>query len=368
MIKRHFLLIAAGALMVLMAVAVIVRLSFADEGGGGGPGGGPGGGRGGGGGQEVAVVEVGERAFSDSLQLLGVARGQRSVNIASTNTELITRVLFRDGQTVRAGQPLVELQAREQEAGIIEARARVEQARRDHDRTRELVDRGIAPRVNLEQAESALKSAQASLEAAEARRGERVIRAPFSGVLGLTTITPGTLVGPGTVITTLDDISTVRIDFPLPERFIGTIRPGAAIEATADAYPGVVFGGRVAQVDTRIDEVTRSVTARAEMPNADGRIRPGMSVRVRVQQGQRQSVAVPEAAVQYEGSGAFVYRLAEGERGQVAQRVEVVPGAVEGGYVEIRSGLAPGEIVISEGLNRIQAGAPVRARAGGRAL
>ena len=178
MIKRHFLLVAAGVLVLLMAVAVIVRLSFADDGGGQG---GPGGGRGGA--QEVAAVETTERTFSDTLQLVGVARGQRSVEIASTNTELITRVLFRDGQSVRAGAPLVELQAREQEAGMIEARARVEQAQRDYDRAKELVDRGIAPRVNLEQADSALKAAQASLEAAEARRGERVIRAPFSGVL-----------------------------------------------------------------------------------------------------------------------------------------------------------------------------------------
>jgi membrane fusion protein (multidrug efflux system) len=159
-IKRHFLLVAAAVLVGLMAVAVIFRLSFADEGGGGG---GPGGGRGGA--QEVAAVETTERTFSDTLQLVGVARGQRSVEIASTNTELITRVLFRDGQSVRAGAPLVELQAREQEAGMIEARARVEQAQRDYDRSKELVDRGIAPRVNLEEADSALKAAQASLEA-----------------------------------------------------------------------------------------------------------------------------------------------------------------------------------------------------------
>ncbi len=357
MIKRHFLLVAAGVLILLMAVAVIVRLSFADE-GGGGPGG-PGGGRGGGGGQEVAVVETAERTFSDSLQLVGVARGQRSVNIASTNTELITRVLFRDGQTVRAGAPLVELQAREQEAGIIEARARLEQAQRNYDRSKELVDRGIAPRVNLEQADSALKAAQASLEAAEARRGERVIRAPFSGVLGLTSVTPGTLVGPGTVITTLDDISTIRIDFPLPERYLARAQPGTPISATADAFPGSQFSGQIARVDPRIDEVTRSATARAEGPHPAGRIRPGMSMRVTVRQGQRQSLAVPESAVQYEGEGAFVYRIAPGERGQIAQRVEVEAGVVEGGYVEILSGLDAGETVVASGLNRIQPGAPV---------
>lgn len=355
MIKRHFLLAAAAVLIVLMAVAVIVRLSFADEGGGGGPGGG----RGGAGGQEVAAVETTERTFSDTLQLVGVARGQRSVNIASTNTELITRVLFRDGQAVRAGAPLVELQAREQEAGMIEARARVEQAQRDYDRSKELVDRGIAPRVNLEQADSALKAAQASLEAAEARRGERVIRAPFGGVLGLTTVTPGTLVGPGTVITTLDDISTIRIDFPLPERYLARVQSGTPISATADAFPGSQFTGRIARVDTRIDEVTRSATARAELPNPEGRIRPGMSMRVTVRQGRRQSLAVPESAIQYEGEGAFVYRIMPAEGGRIAQRVEVETGVVEDGYVEILSGLDAGETVVASGLNRIQPGAPV---------
>ena len=354
MIKRHFLLVAAGVLVLLMAVAVIVRLSFADDGGGQG---GPGGGRGGA--QEVAAVEATERTFTDTLQLVGVARGQRSVEIASTNTELITRVLFRDGQSVRAGAPLVELQAREQEAGMIEARARVEQAQRDYDRAKELVDRGIAPRVNLEQADSALKAAQASLEAAEARRGERVIRAPFSGVLGLTTVTPGTLVGPGTVITTLDDISTIRIDFPLPERYLSRVQSGTPISATADAFPGSQFTGRIARVDTRIDEVTRSATARAELPNPEGRIRPGMSMRVTVRQGQRQSLAVPESAIQYEGEGAFVYRIMPAEAGQIAQRIEVETGVVEDGYVEILSELDAGDAVVASGLNRIQPGAPV---------
>ena len=358
MIKRHFLLVIAAALVVVMAIAVIVRLSFAEE-GGGGPGGPGGPGRGGGGGQQVAVVDAAERTFSDSLQLVGVARGLRSVNIVSPTSELITRVLFRDGQAVRAGAPLLELQTREEDADIIEAQSRVDQARRDYERTRDLADRGIAPRVTAEQAEAALRAAEASLEAAEARRGDRMIRAPFSGVLGLTSVTPGTLVGPGTVITTLDDISTIRIDFPLPERYLGRVQPGTPISATADAFAGSQFTGRIARIDTRLDEVTRAATARAEIPNPEGRIRPGMSMRVTVRQGQRQSLAVPEAAVQYEGEGAFVYRVVDGERGQIAQRVEVEAGVVEGGYVEILSGLDAGETVVASGLNRIQPGAPV---------
>jgi RND family efflux transporter MFP subunit len=136
----------------------------------------------------------------------------------------------------------------------------------------------------LEQAETALETAQASLQAAQARRGDRVIRAPFSGRVGLTTVTPGTLINPGAVITTLDDTSTIRVDFPLPERYLNLLRPGAQLTATADAYGDEPFTGRIALIDTRVNETTRAATARAEFPNPGGRIRPGMLMRVAVQQ------------------------------------------------------------------------------------
>lgn len=357
MIKRHFFLIAAGVLLALMVLAVILRMAFAGDEKGGGPGGpgGPGGGRG----QAVSQAVATERQFTDQIRVLGVARGRRSVNITSSTSELITRVLFTDGQRVAAGAPLVELQAREEDAGIIEARAQLAQAQRQYDRYKTLADRGIAPRVTAEDAETALESARASLSAAQARRGDRLIRAPFSGVLGLSSVTAGTLVNPGGVITTLDDIDVIRVDFPVPERFLGVLRTGAPITANVDAYGEQTFSGRIALIDTRVNEQTRSVTARAEIPNPGGRIRPGMAVRVAVEQGVRTAPAVPESALQYEGEGAFVYRIARGERGLTAQRVEVETGAVEGGFVEILSGLAAGDRVVGSGLNRIQPGAPV---------
>ncbi|MBU4136351.1 MAG: efflux RND transporter periplasmic adaptor subunit [Alphaproteobacteria bacterium] len=359
MIRRHFFILLAAVLLGLMVLAVVLRMAFAgDEKAGGGPGGrgGPGGGRG----QTVSEAVIGARAFTDEIRVLGVARGRRSVNITSSTSELITRVLFTDGQRVAAGTPLVELQAREEDAGIIEARAQVAQAQRQYDRYRTLADRGIAPRVTAEDAETALETAQASLTAAQARRGDRLIRAPFAGVLGLSSVTAGTLVNPGGVITTLDDIDVVRVDFPVPERYLGVLRPGAPIRATIDAYGDESFGGRIALIDTRINEQTRAVTARAEIPNPGVRIRPGMAVRVAVQQGQRTAPAAPEAAVQYEGDGAFVYRIARGDEGSTAQRVEVETGSVEGGFVEILSGLDVGDRVVGSGLNRIQPGAPIR--------
>lgn len=366
MIKRHFFLIAAGVLIVLMVLAVILRMAFAgdEKSGAGGPGG-----RGGRpGGQEVSQAVATPRQFADQIRVLGVARGRRSVNVTSSTSELITRVLFTDGQRVAAGTPLVQLQAREEDAGVIEARAQVARARSMYERYRQLGDRGFASPMMIEQYETELETAQASLNAAQARQGDRTIRAPFAGVIGLSTVTAGTLVNPGGVIATLDDIDVVRVDFPVPERYLGTLRTGASIAATIDAYGDEVFGGRIALIDTRVNEQTRAVTARAEIPNPGGRIRPGMAVRVAIAQGQRTAPAVPEAAVQYEGDGAFVYRIARGEGGATAQRVEVDTGAVEGGFVEIVSGLSAGDRVVGSGLNRIQPGAPVRVagQGGGR--
>ncbi len=360
-IKRHFFLVAAAVLLALMVVAAIVKVSAGDEKKAAGPGGGRGRGA-----QQVSEAVVAQRPFSDQVRVLGVARGERSVNVTSSTTELITRVLFADGQYVSAGAPLVELQAREEDAAIIEARANVNQAQREYDRYKALADRGVAPQVMLEQAETALETAQASLQAAQARRGDRVIRAPFSGRVGLTTVTPGTLINPGAVITTLDDTSTIRVDFPLPERYLNLLRPGAQLTATADAYGDEPFTGRIALIDTRVNETTRAATARAEFPNPGGRIRPGMLMRVAVQQGQRQSAAVPESAVQYEGAGAFVYRIAPGQNGSTAQRVEVETGAVENGFVEILSGIEAGDRIVGSGLNRIQPGAPVSVGGQGR--
>jgi len=367
-IKRHFFIVGAAVLLGLMVLAAVLRIALADDdkGGSGGPGGGRGG-PGGGRGQQVAVATVAPREFSDTIQVLGVARGLRSVTITSSTTELITRVLFRDGQTVAAGQPLVQLQAREEDADIIEARARVAQAEREHERYKELAERGVAPRVTAENAETALETARAALAAAQARLGDRVIRAPFAGTLGLTTVTAGTLINPGAAITTLDDTRTIRVDFPVPERFLGRLRPGTPIVATSDAFPGQSFSGRIALIDSRVNEQTRAATARAEFPNPGGAMRPGMLMRVAVRQGARTAAAAPEAAVQYEGQRAFVFRIARGERGSTAQRAEIEPGAVENGFVEILSGVETGERIVGSGLNRIQPGAPVSPAGEGRA-
>jgi membrane fusion protein (multidrug efflux system) len=354
-VRRHFFLIAAGAALLLMVVLGGLKMATGDAGAKGkGPGGA------GGRAASVAQVVVTARPFADRISVLGVAKGRQSVTITSDTAELVTAVHFRDGQAVSRGQVLVTLKATEQDAGVAEAQARENQAARDYARWKTLADKGIAPKATAEQYLAALETARASTGAARARRGDRVIRAPFAGIVGLSDIAPGALISPGSPIVSLDDLSLIRVDFDVPDRYLAVLREGSPILATPDAYPDQSFTGRIAQVDTRIDTATRAITARAEFANAGRRIKPGMMMRVEVEHGQRTALSVPETAVQYEGDQAFVFVITPRDQGAVARKAPVTPGAAEGGFVELREGVKAGDKVVADGLNRLQDGQQVR--------
>lgn len=317
---------------------------------------GPGGRRGFAGAAAVAPAVVGVRPFADRLEVLGVAKGRESVTLTSNTTEMVDEVRFRPGQKVSKGQVLIELRQTEEDANIMQAQATLSQAKSDADRWTALADRGVAPRATAEQYQAAYRTAQANLRAAEARRGDRVIRAPFSGVVGLTDVAPGALISPGAVIATLDDTSVIRVDFDVPDRFLSVVREGMPITARTDSFPDDVSRGTIAKLDTRIDEKTRAIKARAEFPNPSGKLKPGMLMRVAIDRGTRQSVAAPEAAVQFAGDRPFVYVIAQHDKRLVAEQRAVLTGAIENGFVEIREGLKPGERVVADGMNRVQPG------------
>ncbi len=360
MIRRHFFLIVAAALLGLMVVGGALKLATAQPKGQGGPGGGGPGGRA----AAVSQVTVTSRPFIDRIEVLGVAKGRQSVTITSNTTELVTAVRFRDGQRVGQGQVLVELKAGEEDAGLIEAQARLSQAEREYARWKALADQGIAPRATAEQYLSTLETARAGVKAANARKLDRVIRAPFSGVVGLTDVAPGSLISPGSPIVSLDDVAVVRVDFEVPDRYLPVLREGAPIVARPDAYADDAFQGRIALLDSRIDAATRAITARAEFPNPAGRIKPGMLMRVTISHGGRDALAVPEAAVQFEGDQAYVFVIAARGEGQAARKQAIDTGVSQDGFVEIRGGLKAGDRIVADGLNRIQDGQPVRVGGG----
>ena len=380
MFRRHFFLLFALVVLALMVIAGVTKVgltpsgkSSASSGAGVGQGsggaagaGGRKGGRGGGG-AVVSMVEIKPDTFVDAIEVLGVAKGRRSVTLTAATTQLVQRVRFTEGQTVAKGAVLVELKTNEQDAGLAQSDAKLVQAARAYDRWKALSATGYASKAALDGYQAAWLSAKADVKAAQARQNDRLIRAPFAGTLGLSDVGPGALVNPGAPIVTLDDLSAIRVDFQVPERYLSRIAKGQAITAVVDAYPKDSIAGAIAMIDTRVDERTRALTARAEFPNPDRKLKPGMMVRVSIVKGSRQGLAAPEAAVSVQGESAFVYVLhTEGPKTMVEQR-PVVTGLRQHNMVEITDGVRAGEHIVADGLNKIQPGQPVKiAGSGGR--
>src|SRR5690606_8602746 len=171
------------------------------------------------------------------------------------------------------------------------------------------VERGTIPRAQLDTQRAMRDSARARADSIRARLAERVITAPFSGVLGFRQVSDGALVTPGTVIAVLDDISTIKLDFSVPEVLLATLSAGQAITAKSIAYPDREFRGVVSSVGSRVDPVTRAVTVRADVPNADGLIKPGMLMSVELMTQPRQAVVIPELALIQVGMRQSVFRV-----------------------------------------------------------
>lgn len=304
----------------------------------------------------VITAPVRQRELDIGLQAIGTANSNEAVSITSKVTNIVTAIRFTDGQTVQAGQILVELDRQTAEADLAAAKAAFEESRSQFNRARELLASQVVSRAQHEQLEATMKSNEARMAAAEARLSDTYIRAPFAGVVGLRRISLGALINPGTVITTLDDTRTIKVDFSVPEGQVGALGAGQKILARTTAYPGRQFSGSVVSVDSRVDPSTRSVIVRATVPNRDGALKPGMYLTVDLSQDQRPALVVPEEALVPEQARQFVYVL----QGDVVAKREVTLGRREPGFVEITNGVSNGERVVVEGTLKLRDGVPVR--------
>lgn len=222
----------------------------------------------------VVAAEAHVQPLSERVEALGTLQADESVAITSQVTETISVVHFDDGQRVRAGDPLVEMTSAEEHALLEEARVRTREAERQYERVKSLVAQRSASESLLDERKRDLDTARALLTAIESRVADRFIKAPFDGVLGLRNISPGALVEPGALITTLDDDRLMKLDFSVPSIHLASLQPGLGIEATSSAFGARVFKGVVRGVDSRIDPVTRSVRVRAILPNPTSRSNP----------------------------------------------------------------------------------------------
>jgi membrane fusion protein (multidrug efflux system) len=303
----------------------------------------------------IASVVTPERLLTQ-INALGTAHANEAVEVTSKTSNLVTAVRFHDGQTVRLGQVLIELDSAQARADLAAAEAASAESNSQLKRSQELIDTKIISPSQFEQLEATKKANEARVASARSRVADTIIRAPFSGRVGLRRVSVGSLVNPGTTITTLDDLSIIKVDFSVPENFLAGLREGLKVTATAAAFPGRQFAGTVTGVDSRIDPVTRSVTVRANVPNTDLALKPGMFLDVSLARDERQALMVPEGALVPEQSKQFLFVVEDGR----AVRREVRIGRRQPGKVEVVDGLQSGDQVIVEGTQKVREGAPVR--------
>lgn len=301
----------------------------------------------------VTTTVVTGSPWQDSLEALGTTAANESLLITAKVTETVVRVNFEDGDLVEAGQVLVDLSGRVELAGLEEARAAYREAEQQMRRQQQLTDQKLVPASQLDTQRAAVDSAKARLDATRARLSDRVITAPFSGVLGFRRVSPGTLVTPGTTITSLDDISLIKLDFSIPETYLKVLATGQTISAHSAAYPDRDFTGVVRTLGSRVDPITRAIAVRAEIANTDHALRPGMLLTVELFQPQRQTLVIPEIAVVQVAREAFVFRV---QADQSVERVAVTLGGRRRGQVEVRSGLSAGDRIVVDGTVKLRPG------------
>jgi len=305
---------------------------------------------------EMAVV----REVRDEVEAIGTTRANESVTIGAKVTDTVSKVNFEDGQIVEGGAILVELTNREQSALLDESEANLIDARNQARRLEMLAAEGLAPLSQLDEAHARLSASEARFQSIVARLEDRLIRAPFSGLLGFREVSEGTLVTPGSTITTLDDISIIKLDFSIPEVYLDLVSEGLELVARSSAFSDRRFDATVRTIGSRIDENTRAATVRAHIDNPDHILKPGMLLTVNLTTAIRSALMVPESALMQRSSEVFVYTITDSQ----AEMLQVKAGARRDGWIEILSGVDEGQSVITEGVIKIRNGSPVTTELG----
>ena len=308
---------------------------------------------------QVTTTVLQPRPWSDTIRALGTVQARESVTVTAKVSETVQTVHFDSGEVVRKGAPLVTLSGDQQKASLAAAAATAKEAERMYQRQDELAERQLVARSLLDQQRATRDAARAAVAEIRANLSDRVIRAPFAGVLGIRQVSPGTLVTPGTPIATLDDIERVYVDFPMPEALLANLAVDQRLTATAAAYPDREFAGEVRVVESRIDPTTRAVNVRGAFPNADRALRPGMLLQVTLIRPARQALLVPEISIVQVGNSSYVFRVTDDA---AVERADVEVGSRRDGLAEVLSGLKTGDRIVVDGTGKLRPGAKVEAK------
>ncbi len=305
----------------------------------------------------VVVAPARVESFPLAVEALGNAAANEAVAIRPLISATLTAIQFEEGQMVEAGTVLAQLENIEPLSDVAATRATLAESEAQYRRLAELYKTQAVSQSQLNEITARRDADMAAVAAAEARLAHTVIKAPFAGRLGLRRVSVGSLVGPDTIITTLDDTDSIKLDFDVPEVFLARLEPGLEVVAHSAAYPEQEFRGRVSSVDTRVDPVSRTIRVRSVLGNEAGLLRAGMFLTVTLLRQNVDALMIPEEAIVPERSEQYVWVVGADE---VAELRRVGTGRRRPGQVEILDGLEPGERVIVAGTQKARPGQPVR--------
>ncbi len=304
----------------------------------------------------VRAVAVTVGKVSDEVTAVGTLLAEESVIIRPEIDGRVVGLHFQEGQAVAAGARLVTLDSTEYEAQSAAVRADLKTEEQRLARTRELHQQNFISKDALDVQLGNVDRLKARLAEADSRVAKTIIRAPFSGTVGLRMVSPGAYVKAGEDIVRLESIGNIKADFRIPELFMSKVRPNQEVAIRLDAYPDEDFRGRVYAVEPVIDERTRTILMRARIPNKSNKLKPGMFVRVAVTLENRpNAIIVPEQAIWPQGKDNFVFKVVDGK----AALTRIAIGNRQPGRVEIVDGLQSGDVIVTEGQIKLRDGAPV---------
>ncbi len=296
--------------------------------------------------------------FKDEISALGTAQANESVTLTAQSTDRVKSIQFEDGQQVKTGQQLLALEHAEEKALVQELKVNLAEQKRQLQRLKDLKKQSATAQSAIDSQTSLMEATQAQLEVAKIRLSEKFIQAPFSGQLGLRQVSPGQLVTNNTVITSLDDLSKIKVEFQLPERYLNQVAIGQPVAATNVAYT-TPFLGEIIAISSRLDRVTRAFTVRAIFDNSMSKLRPGMLLQLKVETQAADALIIPESALIPINQKQFVYRIVDSK----VERVEIAIGRRQPGQVEVLSGLSQGDEVVTQGVIKVRPGSKVTTQA-----
>ncbi len=340
--------------MGVLAPMRAIGLPIADAENGGGGGGPPFGG--GGGDVRVVAQEVGYVDADDRLGAIGTAEARRSVTLRPEVSGRLEEVFVASGDWVEVGQIVAQLDSAAQDLALERAQLAMADAQVRADRVARLRESGTATEVQIQDADLALNQAQLDLRDAEFELGRRQITAPVSGWIGIVSVEAGNQVGTETEIARLDDRSLLRVEFNVPERFVGLIGPGDPLEVSPLSRPMEQVEGQIRAVDARVDQTSRTLRIQGEIDNSDDRLRPGMAFLITVLLPGERYPAVDPLSIQWDRRGSFVWALDEED---TAQRVAIEIVQRRDDAVLLRAELDEGQRVVLEGVQNLRPGASV---------